>query len=88
MDDDGQVLVFEVLIELIAQFWFGTNQMNAYRKRAAGQNSSTNLRFRCFVRTTGVKRDVDEQRRCSDYLTASLVSSTERPLYSPHLGQA
>ncbi len=86
VDDDGQVLVFEVLVEQVAEFGFRPDEMNANRQGPAGQDRPPDLGFRRFVGAYGVERDVDEHRweRChrlaQNYFAASLVSSTCRPL--------
>jgi hypothetical protein len=86
VDDDGQVLVFEVLVEQVAQLRLGPDEMHAHGQRAAGEDGSANLRLGSLIGTNGVERDVGKHRNWS-YL-ASFTSSTARPLYAPHLGQA
>jgi hypothetical protein len=49
VDDDGQVFVFEVLVEQIAQFRLRPNEMHAHRQGTAGEDRPMNLGFRSFV---------------------------------------
>ena len=79
VDHDGQVFVVEVFVQKVAQLRLRPNQMDPHRQSAAGEDRPPNLRLGSFVGTYGVKSNVDEHR-CSDYLAASLTSSTARPL--------
>ena len=82
VDDDGQVLVFEVLVEQVAEFRLGADEMDADGEGLAGQDRPPDLGFRSFVGAYGVERDVNERchRLAQNYFAASLVSSTWRPL--------
>ena len=81
MDDDGQVLVFEVLVEQVAQLRLRPDQVHPDGQRAAGQDCPPDLRLGSFVGTDGVKRDVGEHAESLQiYFAASLTSSTARPL--------
>ena len=62
MDDNGQVFIVQVLVEQIAQLRLGPNQVDPHREAARGKNRPANLRFRSFVGTEGVQRDVDDDR--------------------------
>ena len=61
MDDDGQVFVFKMLVEKVAQLGLGSDEMDPHRKSAAGENSAADLRLGSIVGTHGVERDVDER---------------------------
>jgi hypothetical protein len=87
VDDDGQVFVFENLVEKIAKFRLRPNQVDPHGQFAAGEDGPANLRLWSFVGTYGVKNDVCEHRGSGyhwlalpDYLAASLTSRTARPL--------
>ena len=62
VDDDGQVFVFEVLVEQVAQLRLRPDQMDPHGQSAAGEDGPANLRLGSFVGTYGVKRDVGEHR--------------------------
>jgi len=62
VDDDGQVFVFEVLVEEIAELRLRPNEVDPHGQSAAGKDSPSNLRLWSFVRTYGVKNDVCEHR--------------------------
>ena len=79
VDDDGQVFVVEVFIEEVAQLRLGPDEVHAHGEGAAGEDRPANLRFRSFVGTYGVERNVDEHGG-SVYFAASLMSRTARPL--------
>src|SRR6266567_8007128 len=89
LDGDGQVLILEVLVEQVAQLRLRPNEMDPYRKGAAGKDGAPNLRLRGLVAAECVQRYVDQHvlALAGNYL-ASLTSRTARPLYSPHLAQA
>ena len=60
VDDDGQVFVFKMLVEQVAQLRLRPNQVDPHGQSAAGEDGPANLRLGSFVGTYGVKRDVDE----------------------------
>ena len=60
VDDDGQLFVFEVLVELVAQLLLGADQMHAHRQRPAGKDGATDLRLGSLIGTNRVKDDVGE----------------------------
>jgi hypothetical protein len=62
VDDDGQVFIFKMLIEEVAEFRLRTNQMDPYGKSAASEDGSLDLGLGSLVGTNGVKRDVGEHR--------------------------
>ena len=80
VDDDGQVFVFEVLVEQVAQLGLGPDQMHTHRQSPAREDGPANLGLGCFIGTYGVQRDVNEHGRSRVYLAASLMSRTARPL--------
>ena len=49
MNHDGQVFVFQMLVELVAQLRFQADQMHSHRQRAAGEDRPANLRLRSLV---------------------------------------
>jgi hypothetical protein len=63
VDDDGQIFVFEMFVQKVAQLRLRPNQVDPHRQSAAGENRPANLRLWSFVGTYGVKRDVDEHGR-------------------------
>ncbi len=79
VDHDGQIFVFEVLVQKVAQLGFRPNQMDAHGQASAGEDRPPNLRLWSFVGTYGVKRNINEHG-CSVYFAASLMSRTARPL--------
>jgi len=62
VDDDGQIFVFEVFIEKIAQLRLWPNQVDADRQSPAGENCPPDLWLWSFIGTYGVKNDVCEHR--------------------------
>ena len=102
VDHDGQVFVFKVLVQQVAQLRLRPNQVDPHGQSTARQNRPLDLRLRSLIGTYGVERNVDQHGlpgktshkhrssalQESPYLAASLVSSTARPLYVPHLAQA
>ena len=60
MNDDGQVFIFKMLIEQVAKFRLGPNQMDPHGKSAASEDSPPDLGLRSLVGTNGVKRNVGE----------------------------
>jgi hypothetical protein len=48
--------------------------MDAHGQSPAGEDGPPDFWFWSFVGTDGVKRDVDEHMRCSDYLATSFTS--------------
>ncbi len=86
VDDDGEVFIFKVLIEEVAELGLGTDQMDPHGKSATGEDGSLDLRLGSLVGTNCVKRDVGEH--WVGFYFASFTSSTARPLYAPHLAQA
>jgi hypothetical protein len=79
VNHDGEIFIFEVLVEQVAELRLGSDQMDAHRQASAGENRPPDLRLWSFVGTYGVERNVNEHG-CSIYLTASLMSRTARPL--------
>jgi hypothetical protein len=63
VNDDGQVIVAQSLIQKIVQLRLRTHQVDPNRQRFAGEDRPTNLRFRSFVGAYCVKRDVNEHGR-------------------------
>ena len=63
VDHDGQIFVFQVFVQKVAQLRLRPNQMDPHRQSAAGENRPANLRLWSFVGTYGVKRNVDEHIR-------------------------
>jgi hypothetical protein len=63
VDDDGQIFVFQILVQQIAQLRLGTDQMHTHRKSPASLNRAANLRLRSFVRAKSVERDIDQRYR-------------------------
>jgi hypothetical protein len=62
MDDDGQVFIFKMLIEQVAELRLGTDQMDPHWKSAASEDSPLDLRLGSLIGANGVKRDVSEHR--------------------------
>jgi hypothetical protein len=82
VDDDGKVLVFEVLVEEVAELGFGSNEMDAdgegvWQARIAPRISGSGALSEPTA-SSAMSMSVAIAR--SDYLAASLVSSTWRPL--------
>ena len=63
MDDDGEVFVFEVLIQEVAELRLGTDQVHTHGQVLARLNRAADLGLGSFVRAEGVQRDIDERRR-------------------------
>jgi hypothetical protein len=63
MDDDGQIFIFQMFVQKIAQFRLGSNQMDPHRQSSAGEDSPANLRLWSFVGTYGVERNVNKHGR-------------------------
>ena len=79
VNNDGQVLVFEMFVEQVAQLGLGPDQVHTHGQSPAREDGPANLGLRCFVGTYGVQRDVN-QHGAPVYLAASLMSRTARPL--------
>src|ERR1035441_6596945 len=79
VNDDGQIFIFKMFVEKVAQLSLRPNEVDPHGQRTAGEDRPANLRLRSFVGAYGVKRNVDEHRG-SAYLAASLTSITARPL--------
>ena len=54
VDDDGQVFVFKMLVEQVAQLRLRPDEMHAHGQRAAGEDGSPDLRFGSLIGTNGV----------------------------------
>ena len=65
LNDDRQVLVFEVLVKLGAQLLLRTDEMDPHRQGAAGEDRPANLRLGSLVGTKCVQRDVNQHGEAS-----------------------
>ena len=63
VDDDGQVFVFQVFVQKIAQLRLRPNQVDPHGQSLAGEDRPANLRLGSFVGAYGVKRNIDEHGR-------------------------
>ena len=60
VDHDGQLLIFEVLVQQIAKFRGWPDQVHTNGKFAAGHDCALDLGLGSFIGTDGVKNDVNE----------------------------
>jgi hypothetical protein len=60
VDDDGEVFVFEMLVEQVTELGLRPDEMDPHGKSAAGKDGSPDLRLGSLVSTNGVKRDIGE----------------------------
>ena len=60
VDDDGQLLVFEVLVQQVAKLGGWPYQVHTDRQLAASHDSALDLGLGGLVGTDCVKNDVDE----------------------------
>jgi hypothetical protein len=79
-DGDGQIFVFEMLVEQIADFGLRADQVDSNGEHTARKNCPTNLRFGGLVTAECVQRYVDEHGGSSSGYRVSFTSRTARPL--------
>jgi hypothetical protein len=63
VDDDGQIFVFQVFVQKVAQLRLRPNQVDPHGQSLAGEDGPANLRLGSFVGAYGVKRNIDEHGR-------------------------
>jgi len=79
MDHDRQVLIFQMLVEQVAQLRLRADQVDAYRKRAAGKNRAAYLRLRRLVRANRVESNIGKPTRFSQGRTSLGAASYQTP---------